>query len=324
MFRLAKLSLGNRALIALITIFAAVFGVITMGSLKQELIPSIEFPQITVVTSMPGASPAVVDKQVSEPLETALNAVEGLESSTSTSRTGSSTINLSFAYGTDLDRARNQIDRAISNARRVLPDGTDPQAIAGSISDFPIVFLAVSSDKPLSALNADLQRLAVPALTKIDGVRGADVTGANVQHIAISPDPAKMAAAGVGVSAISDALKSNGTLVPAGSLTDSGKSLSLQVGSPVDSLDAVRSLPLAGAKAGTNSPSGANPGVPAAGASQAASPAAPATIGDVAAVALQDDPATSITRTNGTPTLALSVTKKPDADTVTLSHRIQA
>ena len=223
MFRLARLSLGNRALIALITIFAAVFGVITMGSLKQELIPSIEFPQITVVTSLPGASPAVVDKQVSEPLETALNAVEGLESSTSTSRSGASTINLSFAYGTNLDRARNQIDRAISNSRRVLPDGADPQAIAGSISDFPIVFLAVSSDKPLSELNADLQRLAVPKLTKIDGVRGADVTGANSQHIAILPDQAKMAAAGTGISAISNALKNNGTLVPAGSIDGPGE-----------------------------------------------------------------------------------------------------
>ncbi|HEY8294094.1 MAG TPA: efflux RND transporter permease subunit, partial [Micrococcaceae bacterium] len=304
MFRLAKLSLGNRALIALITIFAAIFGVITMGSLKQELIPSIEFPQITVVSSMPGASPAVVDKQVSEPLETALNAVEGLESSTSTSRSGASTINLSFTYGTNLDRARNQIDRAISNARRVLPDGVDPQAIAGSISDFPIVFLAVSSDKPLSVLNADLQRLAVPKLTKIDGVRGADVTGANSQHIAILPDPARLAAAGAGVAAISDALKNNGSLVPAGSLTEAGKSLSLQIGSPVDSLDAIRSLPLAGTKAAAGSSA--------------------VTIGDVASVALADDPATSITRTNGQPTLALSVTKKPEADTVTLSHQIQA
>ena len=75
MFRLAKLSLANRALIALITVFASVFGVITMSSLKQELIPSIEFPQITVITSMPGASPEVVDKQISAPLETALKAL---------------------------------------------------------------------------------------------------------------------------------------------------------------------------------------------------------------------------------------------------------
>lgn len=88
MFRLAKLSLANRALIALITVFAAVFGVITMSSLKQELIPSIEFPQISVITAMPGASPEVVDKQLSRPLEAALNSVEGLESTTSTSRNG--------------------------------------------------------------------------------------------------------------------------------------------------------------------------------------------------------------------------------------------
>ena len=105
---------------------------------------------------MPGASPEVVDKQVSAPLETALNGVEGLESTSSTSRNGVSQITMVFTYGSNLDRARNQIDRAISNAKRVLPDDVQPQSIAGSISDFPIVFLAVSSDKPLSELNADL------------------------------------------------------------------------------------------------------------------------------------------------------------------------
>ncbi|MDJ0356521.1 efflux RND transporter permease subunit [Paenarthrobacter sp. PH39-S1] len=317
MFRLAQLSLGNRALIALITIFAVVFGVITLGSLKQELIPSIEFPQITVITSMPGSSPEVVDKQISEPLETALNAVEGLESSTSVSRNGVSSINLAFAYGTNMDRARNQIDRAISNSRQILPDKAEPQAIAGNISDFPIVFLAVSSDKSLSELNSDLQRLVVPKFLKIDGVRGADVTGANSQHIAILPEPGKLTAAGIPVTAISDALKNNGTLVPAGTLTEDGKSLSVQIGSPVDSLDAIKSLPLAGPKGAA---------APAAGAATGGAPAAgtPVTIGAVASVALADDTTTSITRTNGKPTLALSVTKKPAADTVSLSHQIQA
>lgn len=300
MFNLAKMSLGNRALIALVTIFAVVFGVITLGSLKQELIPSIEFPQITVVSAMPGASPAVVDKQVSEPLEAALNAVEGLESSTSTSRSGVSTINLSFAYGTNLDRARNQIDRAISNVSGRLPDGVQPQPIAGSIADFPIVFLAVSSDQDLAALNTQLQATAVPRLMKIDGIRSADVSGANSQHIQILPDPAKMAAAGVNPGSIATALKNNGTLIPVGTLDTDGLTLSIQAGSPVDSLDAVKALPLSGSTA-----DGAAP-----------------TIAQVAAVALADDPTTSITRTNGQPTLALSITKKPAADTVTLSHQV--
>lgn len=301
MFRLAKMSLANRALIALITVFAVVFGVITLGSLKQELIPSIEFPQITVVSAMPGASPAVIDKQVSEPLESALNAVEGLDTSTATSRSGISTINLSFNYGTDLDRARNQIDKAISNVSAQLPSGVQPQSIAGSISDFPIVFLAVSSDQDLAALNTNLQNLAVPALLKIDGVRDASVTGANTQHIAILPDPAKMAAAGLNAGDISTALKNNGTLVPVGTLDSNGLTLSIQAGSPVDSLDAVKSLPLGG---------GRNSKAP--------------TIGEVASVNLADDVTTSITRTNGKATLALSITKKPDADTVTVSKAVAA
>ncbi|MHA7297122.1 efflux RND transporter permease subunit [Pseudarthrobacter sp. MDT3-1] len=297
MFRLAQLSLANRALIALITVFATVFGVITMSSLKQELIPSIEFPQITVLSAMPGASPEVVDKQVSAPLETALNGVEGLESTSSTSRNGVSQISMVFTYGTNLDRARNQIDRAISNAKRSLPEDVQPQAIAGSISDFPIVFLAVSSDKPLSELNADLARLSVPRLQKIDGVRGADVTGGATQHIEILPRPEAMAAKGTTIESIRNALSNNGALIPAGTIQEQGKTLSLQIGSPVDSLDAIKALPVGGAKDA-------------------------ATIGTVADVSLQDDERTSITRTNGQETLAVSVTKKPEGDTVGISHAV--
>ncbi|UEL27241.1 efflux RND transporter permease subunit [Pseudarthrobacter sp. L1SW] len=298
MFRLAQLSLANRALIALVTVFASVFGVITMSSLKQELIPSIEFPQITVLTAMPGASPEVVDKQVSGPLETALNGVEGLESTSSTSRNGVSQITMVFTYGSNLDRARNQIDRAISNAKRTLPEDVQPQAFAGSINDFPIVFLAVSSDKGLSELNADLQRLSVPRLQKIEGVRGADVTGGATQHIEILPRPEAMAASGATIASIRDALANNGALVPAGTLEEQGKTLSLQIGSPVDSLDAIKALPLGGARNA-------------------------ATIGAVADVAVKDDERTSITRTNGAETLAVSVTKKPEGDTVGISHAVR-
>lgn len=298
MFRLAKLSLANRALIALVTVFASVFGVITMSSLKQELIPSIEFPQITVLTSMPGASPEVVDKQISSPLETALKGVEGLESTSSTSRNGVSQISMVFTYGSNLDRARNQIDRAISNAKRSLPDDVQPQAIAGSISDFPIVFLAVSSDKPLSELNADLARVTVPRLQKLDGVRGAEVTGGATQHIKILPRPEAMAASGASIQSISEALSNNGALVPAGTIEEQGKTLSLQIGSPVDSLDAIKALPLGGARNA-------------------------ATIGGVAEVSIAEDARTSITRTNGEETLALSVTKKPEGDTVGISHAVK-
>ena len=80
MHKLANLSLANRALIALITVFVMVFGVITSAQLKQELVPSITFPQAIVVASYPGASPQVVEEKVTVPLEQAVLSFQGVES----------------------------------------------------------------------------------------------------------------------------------------------------------------------------------------------------------------------------------------------------
>ena len=71
MFRLARTSLANRAVVALATIAIAVFGVVSMGSLKQELIPSLQIPTAAVVAVYPGSAPAIVEQQVTTPLETA-------------------------------------------------------------------------------------------------------------------------------------------------------------------------------------------------------------------------------------------------------------
>lgn len=299
MHRLAVLSLGNRALIALITVFVAVFGVITMGQLKQELIPSLEFPRISVVAAQPGASPEVIDKQVAQPLESALQAVEGLESSSSTSQTGFTTVSLSFVYGTDLDRARAQVDKAISNAKATLPADVEPSAFAGSISDFPIVYMAVSGGENLNALRADVERLVLPKLSKIEGVRTADVSGGTSQHIAVLPDAAKLAAEGLSVNDLKTALEQGSGLMPVGRMETGGLDLPVTSGSQIDSLETVKALPLKGSTGVLK-------------------------LSELASVELKNDTATSITRTNGAETLAVSVTKKPDGDTVGISHAVSA
>ncbi|WP_298251436.1 efflux RND transporter permease subunit [uncultured Arthrobacter sp.] len=338
MFRLARLSLANRALIALITVLASVFGVITLGSLKQELIPSLEFPQITVLSTVTGASPEYLDRQVSEPLEAALSGVEGLESSSSTSRTSVSTISLVFTYGTDLDRARAQVDRAISAVRPALPDGVEPQSLAGSVSDLPIVFMAVSSDESLSELNGDLRRLTVPRLQKIEGVRTADISGGTTQHVAILPRDGALEDAGLTVADLTSTLEDNGALFPVGTLEDDPRSLTIQAGSRIGSLEDIEALPVLPAASDTPSGDGGSqapdaPSLP--GAPGTATPPPPvlpdppapaagpvATIGSVADVSLTDDAPTSVTRTNGVETLALTVTKVPDGDTVEISQQI--
>ena len=78
MFRLAKLSLANRSVIALLTAILAVFGFISVGQLTQELFPSLEFPQAAIVTTYPGASPEVVDSQISRVIENSISTVDGV------------------------------------------------------------------------------------------------------------------------------------------------------------------------------------------------------------------------------------------------------
>ncbi|HZK59920.1 MAG TPA: efflux RND transporter permease subunit, partial [Cryobacterium sp.] len=139
MHLLAVLSMKNRALIALITIVAAIFGSLALGSLKQELIPSLQLPQLLVSTSYPGASPEVVNDDVSTPIETAIQGIQGLESTSTTSSTNSSLVSATFTYGTDLVKAESKISQAINRIKSTLPENLDPQVISGSIDDFPVL-----------------------------------------------------------------------------------------------------------------------------------------------------------------------------------------
>jgi multidrug efflux pump subunit AcrB len=211
---LSVFSLRNRALIALITIVIGVFGGISLTTLKQELIPSVSFPQLAVVTAYPGASPAVVDTDVSTPIERAIQAVPGLESSTATSRTDSSVISASFTYGTDLATAEQKISQAINRIRTTLPEGIDPVVIAGSIDDLPVIQIAVTSDLGPQELTAALERSTLADIRKLEGVRDASLLGTVGQRVVITPDPAELQAAGLGNQAIRDALDANGSLLP--------------------------------------------------------------------------------------------------------------
>lgn len=179
MHSLTALSLRNRALIALVTIVAAVFGVISMTSLKQELTPSVQFPTIAVITSYPGAAPEVVNNDVSGPIETAVRSVPNLESTTATSSTGSSVVLAQFTYGIDLASTEQKVDRAISRIADFLPETADSQVFSGSIDDFPVIQVAVTpaADSDIEETAALVDRIAIPELSDLDGVNEASLSG---------------------------------------------------------------------------------------------------------------------------------------------------
>jgi len=242
--RLAIFSLRNRALIALVTVVVAIFGGIAMSLLKLELIPSITFPQLVVVTNYPGASPVIVEKEVSTPIETAIQGVNGLESTTATSQNGLSQITAAFAYGTSLESAEQKVQLAINRISSLLPAGIEPQVIAGSFSDIPVLQLAVTSDLAPDQLNQALKDIAVKELTKLDGVRAAAVFGANGEHIAIVPDDKDLERLGLTTTDIQTALQTAGIRIGAGSVMSANGELSIVSGTPLASLRDIRSVPV--------------------------------------------------------------------------------
>ncbi|MFK4729068.1 efflux RND transporter permease subunit [Agromyces mediolanus] len=303
MHLLAKLSMRNRALIALVTIVVAIFGALSLTSLKQELAPSIAFPQLSIVTSYPGASPDVVDADVSTPIETAIQGITGLESTSTTSSTGLSRVTASFTYGTDLAFAEQKLLSAVNRIQQSLPDDVDPQVVALSLDDFPVVQLAVTGADDTAALSDEISRTTLGEITDVDGVRDATLVGDVGQRVNITPDPAALAARGLTAQAIRDALSQNGVLIPAGTITEDDRTFAVQSGTRLGSVDDLAALPLVG---------------------QPGAGGTPPTIGDVATVALAENPVTSISRVNGEPALTISVTKLPAANTVEVSNAVKA
>jgi HAE1 family hydrophobic/amphiphilic exporter-1 len=239
---LSVFSLRNRALIALVTIVVAVFGGVALTNLKQELIPSVQFPQVAIVSAYPGATPEVVSNDVSTKIEQAIQVVPNLESTSATSSTGQSVVSASFDYGSNLASAEDKIQTAVNALS--LPDTVQTQIVTGSFDDLPVLQLAVTASGNQEQLVDRLNATAVPDLEKLDGVRQADVFGNPGRRIVITPDEDELAARGLTTQSISDALDDNGTLIPGGTITQDGTTLSVQTGQRIASLDDIRGLPL--------------------------------------------------------------------------------
>jgi len=294
---LSVLSLRNRALIALITIVSAVFGGLALTNLKQELIPSLELPALVVMTTYPGASPEVVENDVSTPIENAIQGVPGLESSSATSTTDASIVQAMFAYGTDLATAEQKMQQAINRISRQLPDDVSPQVLSVSIDDFPVIQIAVTGFGDSETAQQDLETTVIPELEDVDGVNAAQIVGGVGQRITITPDEQKLLAAGQSTQAIRQALQQNGALLPGGDITEGDETLTVQSGAKLTSADDVAALPLAGTDL---------------------------TVGEVATVAQVSDPVTSISRVDGEDALSIAVTKLPAANTVEVSQGVLA
>jgi HAE1 family hydrophobic/amphiphilic exporter-1 len=295
---LARLSLANRSLVGLLSLLVIGFGVLVLPSIKQQLFPSIELPAAVVIAPYPGAAPDLVDSQVAEPIQAAVRGIDGVEQVFTRSAESSATVQVTFTYGTDIDAAVTQLQQAVNRLQPRLPEGVEPTVAQGSTDDIPVIALAATSGDDDIAAAARLRAEVVPALEAIAGVREATVSGERDRQVTVTVDYAKLGAARVDPQALTAALGAAGAVVPAGSVTDADKTLTVQVGSPVGSLDELRGLLLAGQ-------------------------AGPVRLDDVADVESAPAAAGVLTRTDGEPTLGISVTMTADGNAVEISQQVR-
>ncbi|WP_185845551.1 efflux RND transporter permease subunit [Kibdelosporangium aridum] len=306
MSKLARLSLANRGLVALVTLIVLGFGAYTIPQLKQQLLPPLSLPVAVVTAQLPSAPPEIVAQQLTTPIETAVKSVNGADSVTSVSREGYATVEVAFDYSTPADDMVSRLQAAVARIAGQLPEGSDPQVSAGSFENVPIMQVSATSTADPRAFTERLRRVVLPKFQGIAGVRGVELLGGTTDQVRITLDPAKAAAAGVTTAAVSEVLRSNGSAAPAGTLTQQKESLSIQVGAALRTVDDVRNLFVAGE-------------------SQADAPArAPVRLSSVATVELVPDEVTSLTRVDGRPSVGLSVTMRPDGNAVSISHDIRA
>ena len=299
MTRLTRASLAHRTVVMLLSLLIIATGVYTAGVLKQELIPSMDLPRATVVAVYPGANPEVVERDVARPLESAINAVNGITRVTSVSNSGFAQLRAEWDYGTSADKVTGDIRTAVDSLRSQLPAEVTTTVAAGSFDDLPVIILAVSSDAEPQQFASDVRNVVLPRLKTVAGVREVSLAGEQQRQVTVTLKHEALATYGVDSASINQYFTANATGIPAGTVHTGTANLDVQVGRSFASLDDIRQLRLQGTDG-------------------------PVELGQVADVAVAPVDTTTISRVNGKASLTLQVTKLPGGNTVTVAEGVRA
>ena len=299
MTSLTRLSLANRMIVGLATLAIVVFGVLATLNLKQELLPSIQVPTAIVTASYSGVSPQIVADDVSTPLETALSGVSGVTKVQSTSTNGMATITVEWEYGLDPDKVVADIRNGVDGVVPTLPEEVETEVLTGSTDDIPVLLLAVASDASLDEAGRQVENVAIPELSGIDGVRSVTMTGENTTQLLVTLRPKDLRKHDVTAQAVTQTVQGQATVTPAGSSFDKNLELAVEVGTSPNTVKQFQAL-------------------------QVPTPDGPVSLSKVAEVKVDSIESTSVARADGRPALSLAVLKDADADAVEISHTVAA
>jgi hydrophobic/amphiphilic exporter-1 (mainly G- bacteria), HAE1 family len=227
---IAELFIRRPVMTTLVMLGIVVFGVMGYRLLPVSDLPNVDFPTLSVSASLPGASPETMASSVATPLEREFSTIAGIDSMTSTSVLGSTQITLQFNLSRDIDAAAQDVQAAIArSARQLPPDMPNPPSYRKvNPADQPVLYLALTSPSlPLYTLNEYADTLMAQRISMVNGVAQVSVYGAQKYAVRAQLDPRKLAARGIGIDEVAQAIESANVNLPTGTLFGSQTALTV-------------------------------------------------------------------------------------------------
>lgn len=338
-FDLVEFATRRRVTIAMMTLTLVLFGLISLSSLKVELLPDLSYPTLTVRTDYEGAAPSEVETLISQPAEEALGVVKGLRKLRSISRTGQSDVVLEFAWGTDMQQAGLEVRDKMETLQLPL-DAKPPVLLRFNPSTQPIMRLALSAkQEPADEADAvrrlmELRRYADEDLKRkleaVSGVAAVKVGGGLEDEIQVDIDQRKLAQLGLSLDKVIERLKQENVNLSGGRLEEGTQRYLVRTVNQFSSVEQMREMLLTTAGGQSSSATGENrqlmmailgsrdPNVIAAlrGDGSGGSGMAPVRLKDVAEVRQGYKEREAVIRSGGLEAVELAVYKEGDANTV--------
>jgi len=242
---IAGLFIRRPVMTSLVMMGILLFGIMAYNRLPVSDLPNVDFPTISVNASLPGASPGTMASAVATPLERQFTTIAGLDSMTSSSALGSTSITLQFNLSRELDAAAQDVQAAIAKvASQLPPDMPSPPTYQKvNPADQPILYLALTSPTlPLYTLDEYGETMMAQRISTVSGVAQVSVYGSQKYAVRAQLDPKALATRGIGIDEVSRAIQSGNVNLPTGILHGDHKSFTVQANGQLTDAAAYRPL----------------------------------------------------------------------------------
>lgn len=216
---LPELSIKRHVLAWMLSTLIVLFGLVSYIGIGVDRYPYIDFPMISVTTTLPGANPEVIDASVTNLIESAVNAVPGIEHVRSESSPGASVVRVQFQLTKNIDVAFNEIQAKVNQVLRDLPDDADPPVVAKvEFGALPVMWIALQGDRTLQQMNQYARTVVKKRLENIDGVGEIRLGGKRERTIRVNLDIERMNAYGITTQDLMQAFRGEHFQMPGGFL----------------------------------------------------------------------------------------------------------